>query len=186
MTVFLRTRAKIDAFHANTFMGSLFYAIIRLVTNGIPELSMTLARLPVFYKQRDFYFYPAWAYSIPAAILKIPFSFIDAFIWTALTYYVIGYSPEPERFDFILKHLAYVKKNISFFSSTDVMVSYRFLRHLLVLFFLHQVSVSLFRLIASLFQNQAVANFSGFFTILMMFLFCGFIVPRREATNDFT
>lgn len=80
-------------------MSSLFYALLRLLVIGIAEISMTASRLAVFYKQRDFHFYPAWAYSIPAAILKIPFSLLDAFLWTALTYYVIGYSPEPERYD---------------------------------------------------------------------------------------
>ncbi|KAG8477556.1 hypothetical protein CXB51_030215 [Gossypium anomalum] len=98
MTIFIRTRMKLDLVHASYYLGSLFYALIRLMTTGITELALTVSRLSVFYKQRDFYFYPAWAYSIPAAILKIPFSLMDAFLWTALTYYVIGYSPEPESF----------------------------------------------------------------------------------------
>lgn len=98
MTVFSRTWMNIDDVHAKYYMASLFYALIRLMSNGIAELSMTVSRLAVFYKQRDFYFNPAWAYSIPATILKIPFSLLDAFLWTSLTYYVIGYSPEPERY----------------------------------------------------------------------------------------
>ena len=49
----------------------------------------------VVYKQR--YLYPASAYAIPAVILKIPFSLFDSIIWTAMTYYVIGYSAEVER-----------------------------------------------------------------------------------------
>lgn len=105
MTIFIRTRMKIDVIHANYYMGSLFYALLRLMNNGIAELSMTVSRLGVLYKQRDFYFYPTWAYSIPAAILKIPFSFLDAFLWTALTYYVIGYSPEPARLFLFTKTL---------------------------------------------------------------------------------
>jgi hypothetical protein len=97
MTVFLRTRMKIDVVHANYYLGSIFYALTRFITVGFLDLSLTASRLGVFYKQRDFYFYPAWTYSIPAAILKIPFSFLDALLWTCLTYYVIGYSPELER-----------------------------------------------------------------------------------------
>ena len=97
MTVFLRTRMNIDVVDANLYLGSLFYALIRLTINGIAELYLTGSRLGIFYKQRDFYFYPAWSYSIPASILKIPLSLLDAFLWTILTYYVIGYSPEPER-----------------------------------------------------------------------------------------
>lgn len=97
MTAFLRTRMEVDAGHANEYLGSLFYSLIILLVDGFPELSMTVARLPVFYKQRELCFYPAWAYAIPAAILKIPLSILESLIWVSLTYYAIGYSPEPER-----------------------------------------------------------------------------------------
>lgn len=78
-------------------MGSLFYGLLILLVDGFPELSMTVSRIPVFYKQKELCFYPAWAYAIPAAILKVPLSFLEAFVWTALTYYVIGYTPEVGR-----------------------------------------------------------------------------------------
>ena len=97
MTVFIRSRMSIDLVHASSYMGAMFYTLIRFICLGLPELSLTASRLAVFYKQRDFYFYPAWTYFIPAAILKIPFSLLDAFLWTSPTYYVIGYSPELER-----------------------------------------------------------------------------------------
>ncbi|KAL8147902.1 hypothetical protein AgCh_005286 [Apium graveolens] len=155
MTVFLRTQTKIDDAGANYFLASLFYSLIRITTHAIPELPMTVSRLAIFYKQRDSYFYPAWAYSIPAAILKIPFSALDAFIWCALTYYVIGYSPEPERF----------------------------FRQLLLLFLLNQVSVAAFRLIASIYPDQSLAIFCGLFYMLATFLFCGFIMPRSSLPN---
>ncbi|KAL0323943.1 UNVERIFIED_CONTAM: Pleiotropic drug resistance protein 1 [Sesamum calycinum] len=57
------------------------------------ELAMTIYKLPVFYKQRDMYFFPAWAYAIPSWVLKIPITFIEVAIWTFLTYYVIGFDP---------------------------------------------------------------------------------------------
>ena len=97
MTVFIRTRMNVDVIDANYYLGSLFYAIVILLIDGFPESAMTVARLPIFYKQRDMYLYPAWAYAIPASILKIPLSILEATIWTCLTYYVIGYSPEPGR-----------------------------------------------------------------------------------------
>ncbi|KAK6119085.1 hypothetical protein DH2020_047171 [Rehmannia glutinosa] len=78
MTVFLRTQMGVDLVHANNYLGALFYSLIILLVDGMPELSMTIARLPVFYKQRDLYFYPAWAYAIPATILKIPLSLLTA------------------------------------------------------------------------------------------------------------
>lgn len=97
MTVFLRTQMHVDLVHANDYLGALFYSLIVLLIDGIPELSMTAARLPVFYKQRDLHFFPAWAYAIPATILKIPMSVLVAVVWTSLTYYVIGYTPEAGR-----------------------------------------------------------------------------------------
>lgn len=85
---------KVNLIDANYFLGSLFFALTILVIDGFPELSITVSRLPVFYKQRDLYLYPAWAYTIPAAILKIPLSLLESVVWTILTYYVVGYSPE--------------------------------------------------------------------------------------------
>ncbi|MBA0861360.1 hypothetical protein Goshw_027169 [Gossypium schwendimanii] len=157
MTIFIRTRMKLDLVHASYYQGSLFYALIRLMTTGITELALTVSRLSVFYKQRDFYFYPAWAYSIPAAILKIPFSLMDAFLWTALTYYVIGYSPEPERF----------------------------FRLLFLLFLVHQMAISLFRLIASVVRDPPFAANFSLFTLLVIFLFSGFIIPRRKSIHTY-
>ncbi|MBA0548689.1 hypothetical protein Golob_019773, partial [Gossypium lobatum] len=97
VSIFIRTRMKIDEFHASKFMACLFFGLFRLLTIGVPELALTNSRLGIFYKQRDLYFYPSWAYSIPSVILKIPFSFLDTFLWTTLTYFGVGYSPEPER-----------------------------------------------------------------------------------------
>lgn len=97
MTVFLRTQLDIDLLGSNYLLGSLYYTLVRLMTNGVAELIMTITRLPVVYKQKAFYLYPAWAYCLPAAILKIPFSVLDSLVWTSMTYYVIGYSPEITR-----------------------------------------------------------------------------------------
>ena len=97
MTVFLRTELNVDIQSANFLLGSLYYILVRLMTNGVAELILTITRLPVVYKQKEFYLYPAWAYCLPASILKIPFSVIDSIVWTSVTYYVIGYSPEVVR-----------------------------------------------------------------------------------------
>ncbi|KAJ6940744.1 hypothetical protein NC651_006771 [Populus alba x Populus x berolinensis] len=155
MTVFIRSRMNIDIVDGDLYMGSLFYALIRLMCNAITELSLTIQRIEVFYKQRDFYFYPAWAYSVPAAILKIPPSLLDAFLWTALTYYVIGFSPEPERFFY----------------------------HFFLLFLVHQVSVSMFRLIASIVRNPSIASTFALFIILITFLFGGFVIRQPSLPS---
>lgn len=97
MTVFLRMQITADLENSNYYISSFYYTITRIMANGIEELSLSIVRLPVFYKQRDFLFYPAWAYSIPIYLLKMPLSLVEAFIWTALTYYAIGYAPELQR-----------------------------------------------------------------------------------------
>ncbi|KAJ0912800.1 putative ABC-2 type transporter, plant PDR ABC transporter associated [Helianthus annuus] len=152
MTVFFRTRLKANLIDANYYLGSLFFSILILLVDGFPELSMTVARLQVFYKQRDICFYPAWAYAIPASVLKIPMSLLASTVWTCLTYYVIGYSPEPGRF----------------------------FRQLLLLCATHFTSVSMFRFIASVFQTVDAAITMGSIAILILLSFGGFIIPHSK------
>ncbi|XP_028104411.1 pleiotropic drug resistance protein 3-like isoform X2 [Camellia sinensis] len=152
MTVFLRTRLAVDAIHANYYLGALFYALIMLFFDGFPELSMTVGRLAVFYKQRDLYFYPAWAYAIPATILKVPLSMLVALVWTSLTYYVIGYSPEAGRF----------------------------FRQFLLSFAVHLAATSMFHFLASIFRTVVASNTAGSMLILFVFLFSGFLIPKSS------
>lgn len=79
------------------FMGALFFALVSLMFNGFTELAMTVAKLPVFYKQRDLLFYPSWSYALPTWILKIPIAFAEVAVWVGLTYYVIGFDPNVGR-----------------------------------------------------------------------------------------
>ncbi|PWA38564.1 AAA+ ATPase domain-containing protein [Artemisia annua] len=155
MTVYLRSSLEVDVIDANYYLGSLFFSLLLLLLDGIPELSMTIARLPVFYKQRDIYFYPAWAYAISASILKIPLSMLVAIMWTCLTYYVIGYSPEPGRF----------------------------FRQLMLLFGMHFVSMSMFRFIASLFQTVVASTTVASISLLFMLSFGGFIIPHNSMPS---
>ncbi|KAK2998041.1 hypothetical protein RJ639_026150 [Escallonia herrerae] len=47
MTVFLRSRMDVDVVHANYYLGSLFFTLVIFLVDGFPELSMTVARLPI-------------------------------------------------------------------------------------------------------------------------------------------
>ncbi|KAK4493468.1 hypothetical protein RD792_006030, partial [Penstemon davidsonii] len=150
MTVFLRTQMGINLVNANDYLGALFYSLIILVVDGLPELSMTVTRLAIFYKQRDLYLYPAWAYAIPATILKIPLSFLEAVLWTSLTYYTIGYSPEVGRFF-----------------------------RLIVLFFaVHFTCISMFRFVASVFRTMVASLVAGRLSVLFVLLLSGFMTPK--------
>lgn len=94
MTVFLRTKMHRDTVaNGGIYNGALFFTLIMIMFNGMSEISMTITKLPVFYKQRDMLFFPAWAYALPSWILKIPISFVEVAVWVFITYYVIGFDP---------------------------------------------------------------------------------------------
>ncbi|XP_027114927.2 pleiotropic drug resistance protein 3 [Coffea arabica] len=155
MSLFLRRTTDFDLPHANYFMGALFFSLIMLVVDGLPELPMTVARLPIFYKQRDLYFYPAWAYAIPSAILKIPISLLEATAWTCITYYGIGYSPEIGRF----------------------------FGQVVLLFAVHFTSISMYRFLASVCRTMVAASFAGVLSMLLLSIFSGFLIPKSSMPN---
>ncbi|KAK0572798.1 hypothetical protein LWI29_037469 [Acer saccharum] len=94
ITLFLRTEM-----HRNTvtdggiYLGAMFFTMTIIMFNGFSQLSMSIMKLPVFYKQRDLLFYPAWAYSLPTWILKIPITFLEVGVWVFMTYYGYWFSP---------------------------------------------------------------------------------------------
>ncbi|KAM4107965.1 hypothetical protein ACB094_03G008200 [Castanea mollissima] len=137
MTVFLHTQMDIDLLHGSYYTGALFYALILLPVAGIPELSITVQRLEILYKQKQYCFYPAWAYAIPASVLKVPVSFVESLLWTSPTYYVMGYSPEAQSYDsLIIFHV------------------FRFFNEFILLFVLHFSSLSMFHFLACVFQTD--------------------------------
>ncbi|KAH1243467.1 Pleiotropic drug resistance protein 3 [Glycine soja] len=182
MTVFIRTQRAVDLIGANYLLGSLYYTLVRLMTNGVAELIMTITRLPVVDKQKEFYLYPAWAYCLPSAILKIPFSVLDSIVWTSVTYYVIGYSPEITRQVLCLisctHKIAYFSFTLQSFSYLSLSYGIRFLRQFLLLVTLHMSSTSMCRCLASVFKTDVAATTVGSLVLVLMFLFGGFILPR--------
>jgi len=98
LTVFLRIEMPVGTVaDGGKFMGALFFTLINVMFNGMAELSMTIVKLPVFFRQRDFLFYPAWAFALPIWALRIPISFLESAIWIILTYYTIGFAPSAGR-----------------------------------------------------------------------------------------
>ena len=99
-TVFLRTQMPAGTLQdGGKFFGALFFSLINVMFNGMAELAMTVFRLPVFYKQRDFLFFPSWAFSVPIWLLRIPISLLESGIWIILTYYTIGFAPAASRYE---------------------------------------------------------------------------------------
>ncbi|KAL7187490.1 hypothetical protein ACSBR1_037549 [Camellia fascicularis] len=153
MTIFLRTEMpKKTTADGTVFMGALFYSIMMVMFNGFAELAMTILKLPTFYKQRDLLFFPAWAYSLPTWILKIPITFVEVGIWVFTTYYVIGFDP-----------------NVG-----------RLFKMYLLLLFINQMASGMFRLIGALGRNMIVANTFGSFALLGVLVLGGFILSREN------
>lgn len=97
MTTFFRTEMKHDFVYGSIYMGALFFALDTIMFNGFAELAMTVMKLPVFFKQRDLLFFPAWAYTIPSWILQIPITFLEVGIYVFITYFVVGFDPSVGR-----------------------------------------------------------------------------------------
>jgi hypothetical protein len=97
-TVFLRTRLHEDNEEdGQVYLGALIFIMIANMFNGFAEATLTLARLPVFYKHRDFLFYRPWHFTLPNILLKVPMALLESIIWVVITYYLIGFSPEASR-----------------------------------------------------------------------------------------
>ncbi|OVA06530.1 ABC transporter-like [Macleaya cordata] len=154
MTVFLRTEMKRnDVVDGGIYIGAMFFTLIMIMFNGFSELAMAVMKLPVFYKQRDLLFYPAWAYSIPTWILKIPITFVEVAVWVFLTYYVIGFDPNVERL----------------------------FRQYLLLLFVNQMASGLFRTVAAVGRNMIVANTVAAFALIILLALGGFILSRDNV-----
>ncbi|BBG98920.1 ABC-2 and Plant PDR ABC-type transporter family protein [Prunus dulcis] len=152
-TVFLRTEMNTrNEDDAAVYVGALIFSMIVNMFNGFAELSLTVARLPVFYKHRDLLFHPAWTFTVPSVLLGIPISILESCIWMAITYYTIGFAPEASRF----------------------------FKHLLLLLLLQQMASGMFRLIAGVCRTMIISHTGGTVIVLIVFMLGGFIIPRGE------
>ncbi|CAI0473733.1 unnamed protein product [Linum tenue] len=153
MTLFLRTEMHRDSItDGGIYLGALFYTVNAFLFNSMAEISMTIAKLHVYYKQRDFLFYPGWAFSLPPWILKFPITLIEAGAWVFLTYYVIGYDPNAGRL----------------------------FKQYLLLCLISQMASALFRFIAASGRTMIVANTFGSFALLSLFASGGFVLSREN------
>ncbi|KAG0463902.1 hypothetical protein HPP92_019971 [Vanilla planifolia] len=151
MTVFFRSTMHHETFDDGiVYLGALYFGTVMILFNGFTEVALLIVKLPVLYKHRDLHFYPPWSYTLPSWLLSIPTSLMESAIWVAATYYVIGFDPHINRF----------------FSQ------------FLLLFFLHQMSLALFRVMASLGRNMIVSNTFGSFAMLVVMILGGFIISR--------
>ncbi|XP_059459725.1 pleiotropic drug resistance protein 1-like [Corylus avellana] len=154
MTLFLRTEMHRDTVKdGGIYMGALFFTVLVAMFNGISELNMAIMKLPVFFKQRDLFFYPSWAYSLPTWILKIPITLVEVAIWVVMTYYVIGFDPDIGRF----------------------------FKQYFIILCINQMASALFRFMAALGRNVIVASTVGSFALLAVQVLGGFVISREDV-----
>lgn len=87
-----------DEEYGNLYQSALFFGLVHMMFNGYSELTLMIARLPVFFKQRGNLFYPGWAWSLATWILGVPYSLVEAVIWSCVVYYTVGFAPAPGRY----------------------------------------------------------------------------------------
>ncbi|XVE70385.1 hypothetical protein DITRI_Ditri10aG0068300 [Diplodiscus trichospermus] len=152
-TVFMQARTHHSTLEDGTvYLGALFFVLSTITFSGFFELPLTIDKLPIFYKQRDLFFYPSWAFSLPKAILGIPISIFEIALWVAITYYVIGFDPHATRM----------------------------LQQYLVLVLSGQMSYALFRCIAAMARDHTIANTAGCLAVMWLLMFSGFILSREN------
>ncbi|KAF0898593.1 hypothetical protein E2562_008178 [Oryza meyeriana var. granulata] len=153
MTTFFRTSMRRDEEYGPIYLGAMYFALDTVMFNGFAELAMTVMKLPVFFKQRDLLFFPAWAYTIPSWILQIPITFIEVGVYVFITYYVIGFDPSVSRF----------------------------FKQYLLLLALNQMSSALFRFIAGIGRDMVVSHTFGPLSLLAFAALGGFILARPDV-----
>ncbi|XP_076904316.1 ABC transporter G family member 35-like [Bidens hawaiensis] len=155
-TLYLRTemsqRNEIDG---ALYIGALLNSMLINMFNGLADLSLTVMRLPVVYKQRDLMFHPPWAFTLPAFLLRIPISLMESILWTSMLYWGVDLAPDAGRF----------------------------FKHLLLVFLIQNVAAGLFRLIAGVCKTMNIANTGGSVVLLLIFLLGGFILPKTQIPN---
>ncbi|KAK4479596.1 hypothetical protein RD792_015114 [Penstemon davidsonii] len=149
-TVFLRTKLHTrNEDDGAVYIGALVFGMIINTFNGYVELSLTIDRLPGFYKHRDQLFHPPWAFTLPNFLLRIPISLFESVVWIVATYFTIGFAPEASRF----------------------------FKQLLWVFLIQQMAAGVFRLIAGICRTMIISKTGGSLTLLLVFLLGGFILP---------
>ncbi|XP_047147104.1 pleiotropic drug resistance protein 1-like [Vigna umbellata] len=154
MTVLFRTEIHHDSVtDGGIYVGALFYVLLITLIDGFTDLTVTISKLPVFYKQRDLLFFPSWIYVLPGWILKIPVTIARVGIWVFLTYYVIGFDP-------------YVG---------------RLFRQFLLLLVVSQMASSLFRFIGAVGRELTVGFTIGSYVLSILIAMSGFVLSKDNV-----
>lgn len=97
LTIFWNSNMHRDSLtDGGLYLGVLFFFVSETMFSNLSDLGGTIMKLPLFFKERDV-FYPAWAYTLPTWILKIPITLVEVTILVSMTYYAVGFDPNIGR-----------------------------------------------------------------------------------------
>ena len=136
----------------NFFLGVLFYSLLYQLLGGISEMHVLTARLPVFHKQRSLRYYPGWTFAVAVALLRVPYSFLEATIWTNIVYWLVGFN-----------------------------ASTRFLMFWAIMSLINLWSVMLFQLVAAVCRDDTIATAVGSFFLLIFINISGFVINASSV-----
>ncbi|KAM0946169.1 putative ABC-2 type transporter [Dioscorea sansibarensis] len=139
------------------FSDTLFCHLVNMMFNGMAELTMTVDRLTVFYKQGGLLFYPLWAFGLSYWLLKILLSLLEFGLFSLIILLV-------------LPLLQASKRPQGFVSLT-------------VFGFTHQMALSLFLFIAAADSIMVNINTFGMFALLIVYVLDGFITSKDNIQS---
>jgi ABC-type multidrug transport system permease subunit len=73
-------------------MSAMFMATLFFSFGGMPQLAVALQNRTVWFKQRDCNMYTALSYAWSMSIVQLPLSALEAFIFSSIAYFMIGFS----------------------------------------------------------------------------------------------
>ncbi|CAM6108621.1 unnamed protein product [Calypogeia fissa] len=152
-TLFFRTKMHRHTYQdARVWNGALFANSLTIMFTGFADVTLTVVRLPFFYKLRDKKMFPAWSFGLATLLTRIPVSLTEATVFVALTYYPMGFAPNAGRFFKVL--LIYIAT--------------------------HQMASSMFRAIAGWCRTIIISNSLGSLAIAFVFTLGGYLIPRSR------
>ncbi|KAJ0971431.1 hypothetical protein J5N97_019390 [Dioscorea zingiberensis] len=145
----MQSRSEEDG---SIFIGALLFGMITNLFSGFAELAYTLDRLPVLHKHRDLLFHPPWTFTLPNFILRSPLCLLESIVWVGITYYSIGFTPQPSSF----------------------------FKQMLLIFMIQQMAVGIFRLTAGICRSMVISIPGGALALVSVVTLGGFLIPRES------
>ncbi|AQZ10736.1 (ZYRO0F08866g) [Zygosaccharomyces parabailii] len=132
--------------------GLLFYVLVFCAVTSLAEIANSFATRPIVVKQRSYSMYHISAESLQEIITEMPVKLCAVIVLSLLTYW-----------------MPYLKFTAG-----------AFFQYLLYLFTVQQCTSFIFKFVATMTKDGVTAHAVGGLTILMLCVYCGFVLPIGE------